>query len=425
MKIAIIGGGSAYAPGLVSSFIKNAGCFPGAELCLMDIAPLELEIVRALAEKMVRAQGVDLSISATLDQQEAIQGADYVLTSFRQGGFEARHQDERLPLKHGVIGQETVGPGGFFFAMRTLPVIKSILADIQRFAPGALLLNYTNPTQIVAEAVTHFSSVPCLSLCDQTRADGRNLLQALGIPHARLQLESVGLNHATWSTLFEIDGQDGIQLVRRELETLLSREDISPRLKRQCRLAARYGRLPNSYLQYYYFPEETLAEARAAPRSRAQEIMAALPGMYQHFREQGRAEIPQLKQVRGGSIFGDMAVEVLCSLVTNDGRSHTLNIPNRGALPQLDADRIVEAPANVENGVATPISQAALPAELVGLLLELAEYQRLAAVAIWNGGRRELVQALASNPLVGEVKLAEKMLVEVLQLQREYFPDNW
>jgi 6-phospho-beta-glucosidase len=425
VKIAIIGGGSAYAPGLINAFIQNARSFPGAKLALMDIAANELEIVRALGAKMIRAAAVDLTISATLSQQEAIDGVDYVLTSFRQGGLEARHQDETIPLQHDVIGQETIGPGGFFFAMRTLPVIKKILADMRQFAPGAVLVNYTNPTQIVAEAVTHFSDVPCISICDQTRADWRDLLHALGRPEAAVRLESIGLNHATWSTVFEIDGEDGIEVIRRDFDSILARTDVSERVKRQCRLALEYGRLPNSYMQYYYYPHETVAAAKAAPRTRAQEIIAALPGYYQHFKEQIAADVPHLTHVRGGSVFGDMAVEVLRGLVANDHSVHTLNIPNRGALAQFAADRIVEVPALVANRGATPLVQASLPQEVVGLLHMLAEYQWLAANAIWNGDRKALAQALAANPLVLSISLAKKMLAQVIPLQSQYFPPDW
>ena len=424
-KIAIIGGGSAYAPGLINAFIQNARSFPGAELALMDIAASELEIVHALGAKMIQASNVDLAISATQSQQEAICGADYVLTTFRQGGFEARHQDETIPLQYDVIGQETIGPGGFFFAMRTLPVIKMIIADIQEFAPGAVLVNYTNPTQIVGEAVTHFSDVSCISICDQSKEDQRNILHALGMPGATVRLESIGLNHATWSTVFEIDNQDGIDVIRRNIESILARGDVTARVKRQCLLGLEYERLPNSYMQYYYYLRETVSEAKSAPRSRAQEILAALPGYYQHFREQIAADCPHLTHVRGGSLFGDMAVDVLRSLVNNDYSFHTLNIPNRGALAQFAPDRIVEVPALVANQNATPLVQASLPPEVVGLLHMLAEYQWLAADAIWNGDRKALIKALAANPLILSISLAEKMLEEVIPLQRQYFPADW
>lgn len=412
-KIAIIGGGSAYAPGLINAFIQHAATFDGAELALMDIAAPELDVVHRLGEKLAAAAGANLRITATTEQQAAIAGADYVLTTFRQGGFQARRQDERIPLRFGVIGQETVGPGGFFFAMRTLPVIKSIVADIEQLAPGAVLVNYTNPTQIVAEAVTHFSSVPCIAICDQSRDDARHLAAALNLPDARIELESVGLNHATWSTHFAINGEDGIAVMLRHFDAVMARGDVAPRVKRQFRLARAYGRLPNSYLQYYYFREETVAEARAAPQTRAEVILASLPSYYAHFREQIADDTPRLTHVRGGSIFGDMAVEVLRGLVTQDGSIHTLNVPNRTALPDFAPERVVEVPARLEQRGATPLVQERLPSAVAGLLQMLAEYQWLAAAAIWHADRGAMVRALAANPLVLSLPLAQEMLEEV------------
>ncbi|MBL8145459.1 MAG: glycoside hydrolase, partial [Anaerolineae bacterium] len=176
LKIAIIGGGSAYAPGLIRAFLNQPDVFGGAELALMDIAAHELGIIHRLGQRMAQAAGVDIRITATTDQREAVTGADYILTTFRQGGFEARHQDEAVPLEFGVIGQETIGPGGFFFAMRTLPVIQRLVEDIKAVAPNAVIVNYTNPTQIVAEAVTHFGGVPCISICDQSLDDQRKIV---------------------------------------------------------------------------------------------------------------------------------------------------------------------------------------------------------------------------------------------------------
>ena len=284
-----------------------------------------------------------------------------------------------------------------------------------------MLVNYTNPTQIVAEAVTHFSDIPCISICDQTNDDKKKILAALQIPHAEVELESVGLNHATWSTRFTIDGQDGIQVMTRRLEDVLARRDIDNRLKRQFMLANEYGRLPNSYLSYYYFRRESVVEAQAAPKTRAQVILDSLPGYYQHFREQITAERPRLTHVRGGTLFGDMAVDVLSALARQDGSIHTLNIPNRGALPNFDPERIVEAPARVERRSATPLAHEPLPAEMVGLLQMLANYQWLAAEAIWHGDLRAIEHALASNPLVLSLSLAKKLLADMLPLQRDYF----
>ena len=422
LKIAVIGGGSAYAPGLITAFLQHADVFGGAELALMDIAVHELGIVHRLAVRLAKAAGVDIRITATTDQQQAVAGADFVLTTFRQGGFEARHLDESVPLEFGVIGQETIGPGGFFFAMRTLPVIHRLVQDIHALAPNAVLVNYTNPTQIVAEAVTHFSDVPCISICDQSLDDQRKILAAMNLRPQVAELESVGLNHATWSTRFVVDGVDGVDLMIRHTENVLSRPDVSSRVKRQFLLTREYGRVPNSYLQYYYFREEVLAEALAAPRTRAQEIMASLPDYFRHYQEQSEAETPRLTHVRGGSVFGDMAVEVLRSLIRGDHQIHTLNVPNRSALPGFAPDRVVEVPARLERTAATPLVQEPLAHEVMGPLAMLAEYQWLAADAIWNGDRGDLDRALSANPLVLSLTLARQLLDTIIPLQADYLP---
>jgi 6-phospho-beta-glucosidase len=410
LKIAIIGGGSAYAPGLLHAFIQNADAFAGAELALMDIAERELDIVHRLGRKLVAHANVDLDITSTTNRKVALSGADYVLTTFREGGFEARYLDESIPLEFGIIGQETIGPGGFFFAMRTLPVIKAIISDIKNVAPNAILVNYTNPTQIVAEAVTHFSDVPCISICDQSKDDAKKLRHALNMPEAVIELESIGLNHATWSTRFTIDGEDGVTVMMDNYDAVMARDDVSDRVKRQFRLTREYGRLPNSYMQYYYYREETVAEAKAAKLTRAQEIMAALPSYYKHFTEQIASETPRLTHVRGGSLFGDMAVEVIRGLVTQDASIHTLNVPNRSALPDFASDRIVEVPARLEVASATPLVQPSLPSDVVGLLHMLAAYQWTAARAIWHEDEAAMVRSLATNPLVVSLTQAQKLL---------------
>jgi 6-phospho-beta-glucosidase len=413
LKIAIIGGGSAYAPGLLYAFIQNADAFDGAELALMDIAAHELGIIHALGRKLVEHAGVNLNITATTDRRTAIADADYVLTTFREGGFEARYRDEAIPLQFGVIGQETIGPGGFFFATRTIPVIQGILAEIEELAPNAVLVNYTNPTQIVAEAVTHFSDVPCISICDQSKDDAKKIRHALNMPDAVIELESIGLNHATWSTYFTINGEDGVEVMLRHYDAVMAREDVSNRVKRQFKLTREYGRLPNSYLQYYYYREETVAEAKSAPQTRAQEIMASLPSYYKHFEEQIAADVPKLTHVRGGSLFGDMAVEVLRGLVTQDGSIHTLNVPNRAAIPHFEVDRVVELPARLAPSGATPLVQPSLPTEVVGLLQMLAAYQWASAQAIWNDDRDGMVRALATNPLVMSLSRSHELLKAV------------
>ena len=408
MKIAIIGGGSAYAPGLIQAFAAEAAAFAGAELTLMDVAGPELEVVGQLARRLV--EGTDLRISATTERVRAIEGADVVLTTFRQGGLAARHLDESVPLAFGVIGQETIGPGGFFFAMRTLPVMRSVAAEVETHAPGALIVNYTNPTQIVAEALTRFTDTRHVAICDQTDDDRVHLAAALGLAPQQLELVSRGVNHATWSSSCRIDGEDGTQRIADAAEATAARSDLTPRVRRQFALTRAYGSVPNGYLPYYYFRDESVSEARAAQRTRAQTIAAQLPAMYRHFEEQARAERPQLSGGRGGSVFGDFAVRVIRTFTTGERATLTLNVPNGSALPDLDPERIVEVPCLVEGGVATPLPQPRFDSDTVGLVRMLADYQVAAADAIWSGDRDALERALAANPLVVSLTQARALL---------------
>jgi len=408
VKIAIIGGGSAYAPGLLQAFAAEAAHFGDAELALMDVAAPELDVVHALGRRLL--EGTDLRLSATTDRTRALDGADLVLTTFRQGGMEARALDERVPLAFGVIGQETIGPGGFFFAMRTLPVMRAIADDLRRWAPGATVVNYTNPTQIVAEAMARYTDVPCIAICDQTDDDRVHLAAALRLPPAAIELESVGLNHATWSTVCRIEDEDGVARLLAEADAVRARPDVGARVKRQIALTEAYGRVPNGYLPYYYDREACVADARAAPRTRAEAILEELPAMYRHFEAQARAEAPRLTQGRGGSVFGDFAVRVLRALVTGEETRLTLNVRNDGALPELEAERIVEVPCRVVGGRVTAEPQGRFAREQLGLLRMLADYQAAAADAIWAGDPAAMERALAANPLVVSLTLARDLL---------------
>src|SRR5260370_466281 len=143
----------------MASFIEQCENFDGSEVVLIDLDAERMRIVQTIAQKMARARGLDLTITATTQRREGLQGCDAVLTSFRPGGFEARYLDESIPLKHGVIGQETQGPGGFFMALRSIQVMKSIIEDMEAVCPNARLFNYTNPINPVSEAVTHHSTL--------------------------------------------------------------------------------------------------------------------------------------------------------------------------------------------------------------------------------------------------------------------------
>src|SRR3954463_10859689 len=183
----------------MASFIEQGENFSGSEICLIDLDPERLELIRTLAQRLAQAKGVDLTVSATIDRRAGLGAGGAVLTSYRPGGFEARVLDERIPLDHGVIGQETQGPGGFFMALRSIHVMQGILDDVAVACPGTRIFNYTNPVNIVAQAVTDHSDVPFVSLCEGPIVFPEQIAEAAGLDPERLDVVSVGLNHGSWS----------------------------------------------------------------------------------------------------------------------------------------------------------------------------------------------------------------------------------
>src|SRR5947209_4205250 len=199
LKLTYIGGGSTRAPGTMASFIGQGGNFNGSEVVLCDLDEGRLDIVCRLAQRMARTQEWDIRITATTDRRAALSDADAVLTSFRPGGFDARYLDESIPLKYGVIGQETQGPGGFFMALRTVHVMRGIVKDMTEVCPHAYLFNYTNPVNIVSEALTHHSDIPIVSLCEGPIIFPRGIARSAGLDPDLVDAVMIGLNHGSWS----------------------------------------------------------------------------------------------------------------------------------------------------------------------------------------------------------------------------------
>src|SRR3954447_7458866 len=192
IKIAYLGGGSTRAAGTMASFLHTGEDFDGSEVVLIDLDADRLDLIRRLAERMAKARGLDIAITATTDRGAGLTDVDAVLSSFRPGGFEARVQDERIPLSQGVIGQETQGPGGFFMALRSINVLQQVAAELAEVAPHAKAFNYTNPVNIVARAWTRSSDIPLVSFCEGPIIFPRGLARDLGLDEELVDGHMVG-----------------------------------------------------------------------------------------------------------------------------------------------------------------------------------------------------------------------------------------
>src|SRR3954466_9454734 len=256
IKLVYLGGGSTRAPGTVAGLIAQAEQFAGSEVVLVDLDEARLEVVRPPADRMARARGLDLRFTATTDRRRGLDGADAVLSSFRPGGFPARHLDESIPLRHGVIGQETQGPGGFFMALRSIHVMHSVIRDMEALCPKARLFNYTNPINLVSEAVTHHTAIPTVSLCEGPIIFPRGLARAANLDPDKVDAVMIGLNHGSWTVRHQYDGQDMLSLIRAAYERKRNDPTARPHALRLLHLASIMESLPAEYFQYYYFKDE-------------------------------------------------------------------------------------------------------------------------------------------------------------------------
>jgi 6-phospho-beta-glucosidase len=427
IKLVYLGGGSTRAAGTMASLMHNGADFDGSEVVLVDLDAGRLELVRALAETMARARGVDIAVSATTDRVAALTDCDAVLSSYRPGGLAARVHDERIPLEHGLIGQETQGAGGFFMALRAVHVLKDLCAEMERVCPDAWIFNYTNPVNIVAEAVTHQSPLKIVSLCEGPIYFANEIADSAGLDPARLSATMVGLNHACWSVEASYGGEDPFPLFEQAWEQRRDDPSLAPGRRRQLQLAVGMGSIPADYFMYYYFRDEVLAELRAKKTTRAEDIISWAPGYWEHYEEQARLDDPQLdpERSRGGIHELELAIDVMDALFNDKDEIHPVNMPNRnGALPGFPDDLVVEVLGRCHEGGIDVLPAQPLPRPVRGLVEMLGEYQALAAEAAWNGTRADAVRALCANPLVLQVEVAERVYDALAAAHRAYLPER-
>jgi 6-phospho-beta-glucosidase len=416
LKIAVVGGGSTYTPELVQGFATREDRLPVDELVLHDVDAERLGVVAGLAGRMLARAGWAGRLVQTGWRSEAIDGADFVVVQLRVGGQAARLVDETLPLEFGCVGQETTGPGGFAKALRTVPVVLELAEEMaRRGAPGAWLVDFTNPVGIVTQALLDRGH-RAVGLCNSAIGFQRRFAARLGVAPERVELEHVGLNHLTWERAVRVDGVD-------RLTELL--EGHGPGLARDLglplALLQALGAVPSTYLRYYYATSEVLDEQRRRP-SRAAQVAEIERGLLELYRDPALDTKPELLERRGGAFYSEAAAALIASLNAGTGDVQVVDVRNDGALPGLPDDAVVEVPARVDAAGAHPLPLEPLAPELLGLVQQAKAYERLAVEAAVTGDRTVALKALLANPLVGEYRVAAPLLDALLAANRSYLP---
>jgi 6-phospho-beta-glucosidase len=406
MKLTVIGAGSTYTPELVSHLSR----LPVGEVALHDIDAERLDVVGGLAERMLAKQDYDGALVRTGDLDRALDGAAFVLFQIRVGGQQARLRDETVPLRCSCIGQETTGAGGFAKAMRTVPVVLELAERVaERAAPGAWIVDFTNPVGIVTRALLD-AGHRAVGLCNVAIGFQRSISGMLGVQPDRIEVDQVGLNHLTWIRAVRLDGRDVLPDLLAEHGDALAEEVDIPR-----RVLEDLGAIPSYYLHYFYAHDRVLAEQRdGVPRAQTvSEIERELLEMY---KDPNLAEKPALLDQRGGAHYSEAAVGLVGSLHRGDDAVHVVDVRNGGTLRGLAADDVVEVPARVGEAGPVPLPQAPLAPELLGLVQHVTAYERLAVEAAITRDPVTARKALLAHPLVGQVDKVDG-LVDALLLE--------
>lgn len=428
MKVAVIGGGSSYTPELINGFLERVHGFPLTELWLMDVLPERLEIVGQFAQRMVQAKGAPFQVHLTTNQREAVAGASYVTTQLRVGWMQARREDEYLGRRHGLIGQETTGIGGMAKALRTIPVILKLAEDMRELAPGALLVNFTNPAGLVTQALSQLApDVPSVGVCNAPigmKLGVLRQLQEMGIvvEESRAQLDTLGLNHLSWHRGFTVDGED---VWPRVLEHTITHLQNDPNPEWDWQTVAALRMIPNYYLQYFYHTAHKLEEQEKWPPSRAEAVMKIEEGLFAQYAEPDRTEPPAGLMQRGGAYYSTVATQLLNAHYNDLGETHVVNVAHQGAVPGWPGEWVLEMPCKVSRSGIEPIPTRPLPPACYGLLAQIKMFELLTVDAAATGNRQSAYQALLTHPLGPSADKVQAVLDDLLQTHKAYLPQFW
>lgn len=420
LKVAVIGAGSTYTPELVDGILTRREIFPVTELVLMDIDVRKLGIVGRLAQRMARHADDTLAVRMTEDLDDALRGASFVMVQIRVGKLPARHLDESIPLQHDLIGQETTGIGGFFKGLRTIPVMMGIAERMRALCPDAWMINFSNPSGMVAEALLRHADVRMMGLCNVPISMIRSAREAVGDGEATV--ETVGLNHLSWITSVRSQGREMLgELIakgyagKRPANLPKSAFDVG------CLEAA--GGIPNSYLLYFYYRKRRLEELKAEKRTRAEVCMEIEEELLALYADEGLYVKPALLDKRGGHLYSEAAVSLAEAIYNDTGAVHTVNVRNGGVLPYLEEDEVAEIACRIGKDGATPLPiESAGTRHMIEMIRTVKAYERLAVEAALTGDRAQAMAALLTHPLVGDYAQGKACFDALLEAHRAYLP---
>jgi len=435
-KISIIGGGGVRTPLLIHGLLRAQSQLKIGNLHLFDLDWGRAELMAALGREIARDLGVEVRIEASKSMEAAVEGSDFVLSSLRIGGMAARARDERIAIEQGLAGQETTGPGGVAMALRTVPVALEHARTVERLAPRAWFINFTNPAGLITQALQQQTKLRVVGICDTPAELIHRIAHVLGEQTSEVQCDYAGLNHLGWVRRVLVRGQDVMCRLledERALRQLYHADLFDPLLIRTLKL------IPSEYLFFYYSQRKAHRNQLTAGASRGEELMRLnrdlFPQLqsesprdalatYRRYLMQRNASYLQL-EAKAGSAFQQpsnepdpfdtptgyhkIAVEVMTALVSTEPRTVIVNVRNEGSIEDLLPDDVVEVPSRISVDGVKPVHVGKLPESVRGLVLAVKAYERSAIRATTEKSWPIALLAMLENPIIGQWEIAEDL----------------
>jgi 6-phospho-beta-glucosidase len=427
LNICIVGAGSSYTPELIDGLLHHPESeIPVSEIHLTDRNAERLGIMAGLSGRMITASGRQIRLKHSTNLAEMAKGSDFVVTQIRVGGMAARYLDESIPPKYGMIGQETTGPGGMFKALRTIPQMIEVANTVAKAAPNAYILNYTNPSGIIAEAVLKHTKAKLMGLCSGIPGMQAYLTEQLAKDYPGFKSYSVGLNHLGFIYRMVSKGKD----VTGEVIDRLYREEQKHQKKGkrnnarmgEAALAKKLGAIPIGYLYYFFYRTQVVKEEQGkGHETRAQQVMKIEKAVLKEAANPSCRSKPQALINRGGGGYSDVTFGFLKAIHHNRPSEMVCSVLNRGAVDGIDDNAGVELSCRVDGRGATPLKVGKIPLAFRGLVQSVKAYESLTVEAAVKRDRNLVIQALLNHPLAGDISRIEPMVDEMLKAHKLNF----
>ncbi|MCJ1715514.1 6-phospho-beta-glucosidase [Curtobacterium sp. VKM Ac-2922] len=436
MKLCILGGGGFRTPYVYQALLRDQGSPRVEEVALYDVDEVRLHAMVAILTELAADFPDAPVLKPTTDLHRAVEGSDYVFAALRVGGLEGRRCDEHVALDLNVLGQETTGPGGLAYAIRTVPVMVEAAKVIRDLAPNAYVMNFTNPAGIITEAMQTVLGDRVLGICDTPSGLGRRVAGMLGLDHTRVQMDYVGLNHLGWMRRVMYDGRD-------VLPELLADDDRLSAMEEGHVFGLDWirslGSIPNEYLFYYYFNRDAVRSIVGSGKTRGDFLAESQSAFYERASQAGngvaelwretveRRSASYMAEAKGGTQdepldpkereadpshqgYAGVALGVMAAISRNERQTMILNVRNNGTIAGLPRDAVVEVPTMVDANGVHPMSTDQPDLHQIGLMSQVKAVERHTIAAALTGSKDEALKAFALHPLVDSVSVARDLV---------------